>query len=217
MMATAAGNEVVLRTKTNGQIRRLAVRELLTSENVRVIPDEAGPSSDDPGELSSVVTAMLTEPDRIRLLERAEHVREVLTGYRSGSAQLSVPGEPRAEYDPAVPLTRRYAAKAAELGIGVRTLRRWVGDYRRGGEAGLVQVRAVGNGPMEHRDQRWVETALEVLVEHTDQSRPSRTMVIERANARVVARFGRVWCGCRRGRRRFACSRTWSGGTRRSG
>ncbi|WP_016885133.1 MULTISPECIES: helix-turn-helix domain-containing protein [unclassified Rhodococcus (in: high G+C Gram-positive bacteria)] len=190
MMATAASNEVVLRTKTNGQIRRIAVRELLTSENVRVIPEEGGPSSDDPGELSSVVTAMLTEPDRIQLLERAAHVREVLTGYRSGSAQLSVPGEPRAEYDPAVPLTRRYAAKAEELGIGVRTLRRWVGDYRRGGEAGLVPGRAAGNGPMEHRDQRWVETALEVMVEHTDQSRPSRTMVIERANARVVARFG---------------------------
>ena len=39
-------------------------------------------------------------------------------------------------------------------------------------------------------DDRWVETALEVMVEHTDQSRPSRTMVIDRTNARVVARFG---------------------------
>jgi len=29
-----------------------------------------------------------------------------------------------------------------------------------------------------------------VMVEHTEQSRPSRTMVIERTNARVVARFG---------------------------
>ena len=138
---------------------------------------------------------MPTEPDRIQLLERAAHVREVLTGYRSGSAQLSVPGKPRAEYDPAVPLTRRYAAKAEELGIGVRTLRRWVGDDRRAGEAGLVPGRAAGNGPMEHRDQRWVETAVEVMVEHTDQSRPSRTMVIERANARVWPGSGRVWCG----------------------
>jgi hypothetical protein len=28
------------------------------------------------------------------------------------------------------------------------------------------------------------------MVEHTDQSRPSQTMVITRTNARVVARFG---------------------------
>jgi transposase InsO family protein len=39
-------------------------------------------------------------------------------------------------------------------------------------------------------DSRWIETALEVMVEHTDQSRPSQTMVINRTNARVVARFG---------------------------
>ncbi|MDQ1046989.1 hypothetical protein [Streptomyces sp. V4I2] len=35
-----------------------------------------------------------------------------------------------------------------------------------------------------------MEIALEVMVEHTDQSRPSRTLVIERTRARVTARFG---------------------------
>ncbi|MEU0603363.1 transposase, partial [Streptomyces sp. NPDC006393] len=35
-----------------------------------------------------------------------------------------------------------------------------------------------------------METALEVIVEHTDQSRPSRTLVIARTRARVIARFG---------------------------
>jgi hypothetical protein len=39
-------------------------------------------------------------------------------------------------------------------------------------------------------DERWVQTALEVMVEHTGQSTPSRKMVIERAHARLVARFG---------------------------
>ncbi|MEU4892219.1 hypothetical protein AB0B12_12220 [Streptomyces sp. NPDC044780] len=35
-----------------------------------------------------------------------------------------------------------------------------------------------------------METAVEGMVEHTDESRPSRTMVIERTRARVIAWFG---------------------------
>ena len=31
---------------------------------------------------------------------RAAHVREVLSGYRSGSEELAAPGEPRPEYAP---------------------------------------------------------------------------------------------------------------------
>ena len=35
-----------------------------------------------------------------------------------------------------------------------------------------------------------MDTALEVMVEHTDLSRPSQTMVMKRTNARVIARYG---------------------------
>lgn len=35
-----------------------------------------------------------------------------------------------------------------------------------------------------------METALEVMAEHTGESKPSRTFVIERTQARVIARFG---------------------------
>ncbi|MEV0962942.1 hypothetical protein AB0J25_10145 [Streptomyces sp. NPDC049910] len=35
-----------------------------------------------------------------------------------------------------------------------------------------------------------METALEVMVEHTGESKPSRKMVIDRTQARVIARFG---------------------------
>lgn len=35
-----------------------------------------------------------------------------------------------------------------------------------------------------------MQTAVEVMVEHTDQSRPSQAMVIKRTNARVIARYG---------------------------
>jgi transposase InsO family protein len=84
---------------------------------------------------------------------------------------------------------RRYEAKAQELGVGIRTLRRWISDFRQNGEAGLVESKPEVS-PTGRVDERWIQTAVEVMVEHQDQSRPSRTMVIERTNARVIARFG---------------------------
>ena len=85
----------------------------------------------------------------------------------------------------------RYAAKAAELSVTVRTIEQWVSDYRAHGEAGLAPTRDNRPSGLGAKvDPRWIETAVEVMVEHTDQSRPSQTMVITRTNARVVARFG---------------------------
>ena len=52
---------------------------------------------------------------RDALLERAAHIREVLTGYRSGSPEMAEEGEPRPQYAPDRPLYERYADKAAEL------------------------------------------------------------------------------------------------------
>ncbi|MFE5703586.1 transposase [Rhodococcus koreensis] len=190
MVSTAAGNEVVVKDTTGQRYRRFALRELLACERARVIPDGPGPSSEDNQEVAGVIVARLTTTEREQLAMRAAHVREVLTGYRSGSPLIAGVGEPRAQYVEGVALSDRYAAKAAELGLGVRTIERWVGKFQRFGEAGLVR-REVASGVRSSRiDDRWVETVLEVLVEHTDQSRPSRTMVIERANARAVARFG---------------------------
>ncbi|MGW4371941.1 Mu transposase C-terminal domain-containing protein [Nocardia takedensis] len=191
MIATSAGNEVVLRSQSAGRsVRRVSVRELLTIDSVRVIPAEDGPAGTDDGALAGAVLDDLNEAQRRGLLDRAEHVREVLTGYKSGSAELAGAGEPRTEYDPALSLNVRYEAKAAELGAGVRTVRRWVGDYRKVGEAGLVESKSTGRNSFGGSDSRWAETALEVMAEHADQSRPSRTLVIERTNARVAARFG---------------------------
>lgn len=191
MLSTAAGNEVVLKNATSRQIVRVSLRELLTSDRARVVPNGPGPSADDPEDTASVILAALNDSQRRQVLERAAHVREVLTGYRAGAAELAATGEPRPEYCPQLPATTRYAAKAAELGIGLRTLKRWVSDFRRNGEAGLAPRKdRTENGPLGQTDQRWVETALEVMVEHTAESKPSRTMVIDRATARVTARFG---------------------------
>lgn len=137
MAITATGNEVVLKDH-HGRVMRLAVKELLQSVRAQVIPDSPGPSSDDDEDLASVVLAQLSHGQRDALLERAAHIREVLTGYRSGSPEMAEEGEPRPQYAPDRPLYERYADKAAELGVGFRTIQRWVQGFQRKGEAGLV-------------------------------------------------------------------------------
>ena len=141
--------------------------------------------ADDDQEIAGVVLAQLSDLVRAEAAPRAEHVREVLTGYRSGHSELAQPGEPRPEFDPQLPMEAKYAAKAAELAVTDRTIKRWVRAYRQLGVAGLADEHA---DQPPRTDSRWIETALEVMVEHTDQSRPSRTMVIDRTNARVAAR-----------------------------
>ncbi|WP_431968531.1 helix-turn-helix domain-containing protein [Nocardia sp. bgisy134] len=188
--ATEAGISIVLRLGPRGQrVIRVALRELLGTDRARLIPDGLAP--DDPQEPASVVLAELSDPARKSVVERAGHIRETLTGYQSGSAELADPSEPRPAFDPNLPLTARYEAKAAELGVSIRTIKQWVSDFRANGEAGLARAKGPkGRGPLGNTDQRWVDTAVEVMVEHSDQSRPSRTMVIDWTNARVVARFG---------------------------
>ncbi|MER5990193.1 helix-turn-helix domain-containing protein [Streptomyces viridosporus] len=189
MAATTAGNEVVLKDG-RGRLLRLSLKELLFSDRAAINPDGPGPSADDEGEIASVVLGQLGEAERREILERAEHVRELLTGYRSGSPELAREGEPRDEYAPSTSLEARYAAKAAELGVSSRSVRRWVTAFREQGEVGLAPSQGSTRKSQVAVDERWVETAVEVMVEHADQSRPSRTVVIERTRARVIARFG---------------------------
>ncbi|WP_443043795.1 helix-turn-helix domain-containing protein [Streptomyces sp. GS7] len=189
MAATTAGNEVVLKDG-RGRLLRLSLKELLFSDRAAINPDDPGPSAGDEGEIASVVLGQLDEAERREILERAEHVRELLTGYRSGSPELAREGDPRDEYAPPTSLEARYAAKAAELGVSSRSVRRWVTAFREQGEAGLAPSQGSTRKSQIAVDERWVETAVEVMVEHADQSRPSRTMVIERTRARVIARFG---------------------------
>ncbi len=189
LAATTAGNEVVLKD-VRGRVQRLSLKELLFSDRASVIPDGTGPAGGDTDELASVVLDQLGDDEREATAERAGHMREVLTGFRSGSPELAADAEPRDEYASAVPLEARKAAKAEELGVTVRTIERWLAAFREHGEAGLAPRRGQAGGPAASADQRWVETALEVMVEHTNSSRPSRTLVIERTRARVIARFG---------------------------
>ncbi len=182
------GMEVILKDARD-RLVRISVRELLTSERAEVIPTGPGPVADE-GESAAAVLARLTKEERKSVLDRAEHVREMLTGYRSGAEELARPVEPRPEYAPGLSLGKRYAAKASELGLTVRSMERWAQAYLENGEAGLVPRKAPADGGLGNADPRWVEAAEEVLGEYEEESRPSIKLVLERVEARLQAVFG---------------------------
>jgi transposase InsO family protein len=124
------------------------------------------------------------------LTERFRHVQEVLSGYRLGCAELALEGEPRPDYAPAVPLMRRYAVKAAELGVDAATVRRWVASVKRAGPAGLADKRRPGSA-LDHADPRWVDMARSVLAGHVNSSRPVRSLILLEIEERLTADYGR--------------------------
>ncbi|MGY1947657.1 helix-turn-helix domain-containing protein [Nocardia asiatica] len=139
MHTSEAGNELVLRVGSSGRrLVRVASWEALASHRAQFISDSPGPASDDPGLPASIALDNLSDEDKRVVGERAAHVREVLSGYRSGSAELAAAGEPRAEFAADTPMMSRYRAKATELGVSVRTVTAWVYEFRRHGEAGLA-------------------------------------------------------------------------------
>lgn len=91
LASTRAGGEMVLKDG-RGRLLRLAIKELLLSNRARVTPDGPGVASDDPQDVAAVVLDQMDSAERERVLERAAHVREVLTGFRSGSKELAAVG-----------------------------------------------------------------------------------------------------------------------------
>ncbi|MGH3125981.1 MAG: helix-turn-helix domain-containing protein, partial [Streptosporangiaceae bacterium] len=145
-------------------------------------PDELPPSA-------GVLLAGLDDSEREALAERAGHVREMLTGYRSGSEQAPRPGEPRPQFAWGVPVSVREQAKAAELGVTARTVRRWARAYREGGEAALADERKVaGRGAAV--DPRWEDACRAVLAERSGESTPTAGAVLRLAAARLEEEHG---------------------------
>lgn len=143
-------------------------------------------------EAIGAVFAGLGEHQARALAERLAHVREAVTGYACGFAQLAGPGEPRPQYDPGLPVMQRFAAKAAELGVSVRTMQRWAARLAAHGAVGLVDGRERERAAdvLAGVDARWIEVCVRVLAEHTDASRPTAKLVLERVAARCTAEFG---------------------------
>jgi transposase len=128
--------------------------------------------------------AAVPSAQRAAVAERAGHVREVLTGYRSGIAEAALPGEPHVEYGPGRPVRARQAAKAAELGVSERTVRRWVQAYTDSGEAGLLDSRRV-TARGSTVDPRWVDACREVLAQHVAESTPTASAVLRWVRERL--------------------------------
>ncbi|MFJ9006397.1 helix-turn-helix domain-containing protein [Streptomyces canus] len=147
--------------------------------------DEPAPTAADG---VGLLLASLSADQRQRLRERAGHVREVLSGYRSGHAADALPGEPRPAYDPDLPLKERTEAKAAELGVSPRTLQRWVTAYRESGDAGLVDARA-GRGSSV--DPRWEDAVRRVVAESVTSSTPTRSALLSRVEERLNSQYGK--------------------------
>ncbi|MFD9047227.1 Mu transposase C-terminal domain-containing protein [Streptomyces zaomyceticus] len=192
MFGSASGNEVLVRDGI-GRRRRLALREVLGSGRAEVVPDGPGPAADDDRETASVALAQLTDEELAKVRERAAHVNEVLCGFRSGSSEAPAPGEPQPQYKSTVPKLKRYEAKALELGVSVRTIKRWVRAFHSDREAGLVHGGLEGahdsSGGLGRADPRWVEMALEIMAEHGKDSTPTRAKVIQSIGPRLKARY----------------------------
>ncbi|TGB45485.1 helix-turn-helix domain-containing protein [Mycolicibacterium peregrinum] len=168
----------------------ISLHEVMYSPRCQLLNDGLEVESeaiDDPVELRwSAATEVLRREARVK----AAHIRELRTGYQSGSAEVALPGEPRASYRPKLPMGQRVAAKARELGIGRRTLYSWMEKYDKNGEAGLISKRAVAPGLGSRQDQRWWDTAREVKGEYIEKSKPTKSSVIAHTSARVEARYG---------------------------
>lgn len=184
-ISSAGTYEVVLQGPMS--FRRKSVVDLLVDPSALLIPDEDGPEPDDPYDSAAIALLGLSPADMKVVREKADHVREVLTGYRSGSPELALDGEPRPEFDPARKLMERYDAKRIELGVGEKTLRRWVSDYKGHGEAGLVSRRKLQEPKI---DPRWDEVADDIMREHTEESMPTKTAVILQTSARLELLYG---------------------------
>ena len=175
----------VLLTSLAG-VRRVSAGHLLADPSIRL---HGAPA--DPAEGAGAELAGLGDAELAALRARVAHVQEVRTGFRRGCAELAADGEPRPEYAPSVPMLARYAAKAAEIGVGVSTLRRWAKDFGERGPAGLADDRwRRRRAPLAGADPRWLEMTRRVLAEHTEASKPTRDLILAEIAARLAAEHG---------------------------
>jgi putative transposase len=181
-----SGTQVTVRNDRTGRVSVLSLTRLVAG--CRGLHAAGSESLSGEGSLA-ITLASLPDDQRAAVGERARHVREVLTGYRSGHAGAAEADEPRPPYAPGVSQRARYQAKAEELAVTYRTIERWVACYRRAGEAGLVDSRAI-HGRGSRVDARWDEAVRVVLFDAVTDATPTRSAVLARVEARLDETFG---------------------------
>ncbi len=157
-----------------GRARCVALPGLVAQAVVLAGQDDGGqPPAPADRELVGVLLSSLTVGQLTVLEQRAGHVRELLSG---------LPVD-------APPLNARYQAKAVELGVSVRTLKRWVAAYRDAGVAGLADTRLLGRYS-SGVDPRWDAACLRVLDDLVDASTPTMSTVLARVGRELAAEHG---------------------------
>jgi putative transposase len=166
------GVSVTIRNDRTGRFEVMNLPRLVTGARAMAAPEPLAVES------VGIVLASLTGDQFAEVRQRARHVREVLTGKSDGdpAARAGSMGE-------------RLLAKAAELGVTVRTLERWVAAYRRDGEAGLVDSRML-RGRGTSVDARWDEAVRLILAERVMASTPTRSAVLAAVQRRLEATYG---------------------------
>lgn len=168
------------------KLRQVDISALLAHPTTEILV----PAPAEEAAAPAAVLGGLTDDEDDELTQKVRHVQEVLTGYRLGDAVLALDGEPREDYAPGTPMLHRYAAKAAELGVGESTLRRWITAFRTAGPAGLVHDRPA-RSVVERADARWVEMARAVLDKRVKASRPVRNLILAEIAERLAEEYGK--------------------------
>jgi len=182
-----AGDRVTVQQQVSGRALSVRIASLLAAPGSELLDATVTP----PIGAVGPALASLSDGEMTAVCERAAHLREMLTGYRSGSLERALPGEPRAAYAPGVSLMERYRAKAAELGVGVTSVRRWTSAFEAEGEAALIDARHQrASDPLRGIDPRWLDVLGAVLDEHVGASRPTQELLLDRVNARAVEQHG---------------------------
>jgi transposase InsO family protein len=148
---------------------RVSIANLCSSASPVAEPQP--PNADE--ELVAVMLGSLDASERQALEERAVHIREVIAASRLSGVK-----------------TEAYKNKAAELGVSVRSIERWVAGYREAGVAGLADSRLLRRRQCRV-DPRWDAMVLRVLDDLVSYSTPTMKVVIDRVGRELDAEYGR--------------------------
>lgn len=178
-----SGTSVRLRADTGVEQVVLAAH-LMGAVDFTVLDAAPRPAVEPFGMLDALPADVVAAAERWR-----EHVVEVDTGLPPNPPAGA---RPRDGYDPAVTsLAERQRAKAAELGVGLRTIEGKRARYAAQGLWGLVDRRVTRTFEMTGQaDPRLVEVIEEMLDAETGQSTGTRSRLIRRVIKRVEELHG---------------------------
>ncbi|MGH3373839.1 MAG: hypothetical protein ACRDP6_03775 [Actinoallomurus sp.] len=178
-----AGTSVRLRS-TEGSEMVVLVSHLMSSPDFAMVDGEPFPQLEPFGLLDSLPADVLADA---KTWER--HIIQVNTGLPPGASPGTVP---QPEYDPATrTVAQRAEAKAAELGVSVRTVFTRRARHAVQGLWGLVDQRTVRDWEATGRaDARVVAAVREVLDAETNASTGTRSRLIRRVTKSLEDAYG---------------------------